>query len=678
MSPALALASSTDSRLVLLTRLALAIARRRAYGDVHPMVEQADEQLAETLGRHLTEQATLTLAVAHRELLVDGEPALYGAVAHDLAMRLHQMNIGAVRFSSGVQRDAITAFVRFVARRPTEVRPDEPLPAIAGVVLGRVDFDHLGLADDEAIEAETSQLWRLLAERVLAAVKADGAVTDGGGSPATLGAALTQAAENGDSALAAFEALKGMAEQVTMAPRRVRDEIGERLQALLSVTEQSAIVAALRAGGQAPRARLVSNVVDVLPAAAVVRWLNSAAMASGRDLSPHLLRLLAKMSVHFRGRRPEAVAEEVRETARDLVEGWDLTEPNPDDHAALLETLAAWSARSGATGGATRDVFSDPRAQEASRLVQMAIELDGISDDAQLAVRRLADEGHAATVLSWIERGASTETAARLRELTFTPAAIFQVLLADPLDAAEARKLLEATPPESSAVLLDALEQCASRTGRRLIFDRLRSMPSSIVPAVCEQLSRPIAWYFARNLLALLRDLVAADPALAASIPVGPLLLFQRHEHVAVRREAVRALVQVPATRAAALRRALDDQGTDVRHTAIDAAFALRAESWPADVAQRLVAIAGDESVDVAFREKAIRAVGATVTSDVRSWLLGHASRKSALLGALKLAPVTPTVRAALHLLATRHGDVPEVAPLVALARKAGALGGGA
>lgn len=664
--------------LSVLTRLALAIARRRAYGDVHPMVEQADEQLTEALARHMASAGTLSLTVAHRELLVDGQPAQFGAVSQDLATRLHQINLGAVRFTPGVTREAITTFVRLVARRAADVRPDEPLPNLPGVVLGRLDFEHLGLADDEAIEAQTSKLWRSLADRVFAAVNADGTDSDLMESPATIGTALGQAAENADSARAAFEALKGMAEQVAMAPRRVRDEIGERLQSLLSVTEQSAIVAALQAGGTVPRERLVSNVVEVLPAAAVVRWLNSAAVASGRDLSPHLLRLLTKMSVHFRGRRPEAVAETVRETARDLVEGWDLKEPNPEEHASLLETLAGWSARGGETAAATGDIFSDPCAQEASRLVQMAIELDMVSEDAMFAVRRLADDGHATTVLSWLERGASAETSALLRDHTFTPTAILQVLLADPLDVAEVRLILEATPPESSGVLLEALEKCESRTGRRLIYDRLRAMQASVVPAVCEHLSRPIPWYFARNLLALLRDLLAAEPAVAASLALGPLFLFQRHEHAAVRREAVRVLAQMPMTRTSALRRAFDDQGAEVRLAAIDAAFASRTESWPAEMSQRLLAIAGDESIDVALREKAVRAVSGTVTTEVRAWLLAHASRKSTLLGALKLAPVTPTVRAALHILATSHGDAPDAAPVIALARKAGAIGAGA
>lgn len=644
------------------------------------MVTEADDLLTDTLTQHLEAHGSLSLAVASRELLVDGKPAAAGAVALELATRLHQLNIGAVRMVPGVTREAVSTFVAMLARRPSEVRPDDPVPDMTGIAVGRLDFEALGLADEHAIQAETTQLWRALAERVLAAVDADAVSgTDGeGSSPATLGAALSQASGNDGAARQAFEALNGMAEQVSMAPRRVRDEIGERLQALLSATEQSAIVSALRAGSRGSRARLVANMVDVLPAAAVVRWLNSAAMASGKDLSPHLLRLLSKMSVHFRGRRPEAAAEELRETARELVEGWDLTEPNPEDHALLLDTLAAWSARGERQTGSGRDATLDPRTEEAIRLVQMAIEIDVVSEDVSLAVQRLADDGHAAAVLSWIERGASPALGERLRSLTLTPAAILQVLLATPFDAVEAKRLLDATPADASDVLMEALEQCESRTGRRLIFDRLRTMPSSIATVVCARLSRPTPWFFARNLLALLRDLSLADPELVERLTPGPLLLFQRHEHVAVRREAVRLLVQFPTARAAALRRALDDATPDVQHTAIDAAYAWRSQPWAPDVAQRLLGLAANEALDVALREKALRAVGATMIPEVRSWLLAHVSRRSALRGALKLVAITPTVRAALQLLASRWSDDTEVQPVLTLARKASLVGGGA
>jgi hypothetical protein len=642
------------------------------------MVSEADALVADTLGPYLEAHGSLSLAVASRELLVDGKPAPAGAVAKELAIRLHQLNIGAVRMHPGMSREAISTFVALLARRAADVRPHDPFPDMPGIAVGRLDFDALGLADQASVQTASTQLWRTLAQRVLAAMGADaGSGADAEGStPTTLGAALSHASANDGAARQAFEALHGMAEQVRMAPRRVQHEIGDQLQALLSATEQSAMVSALRAGSGDSRARLVANMVDVLPAAAVVQWLNSAAKASGRDLSPHLLRLLSKMSVHFRGRRPDVAAEELRAAARELVEDWNLAEPNPAEHALFLDTLALWSAHGEGHAGSGRDATLDPRTAEASRLVQMAIEIDVVSEDLSLAVQRLADDGHTAAVLSWIERSASPALGHRLRSLMLTPASMLQVLLATPFDAVEAQRLLDATPADACDVLLEALERCESRTGRRLIFDRLRTMPSSIATDVCARLSRPTPWFLARNLLALLRDLSLADPEVVERLTPGPLLSFQRHERAAVRREAVRLLVQFPAARAAALRRALDDATPDVQHTAIDAAYAWRSQPWAPDVAQRLLGLAANDALDVALREKALRAVGATVIPEVRSWLLAHVSRRSALRSAAKLAAITPTVRAALQLLASRWNNDAEAQPVLTLARKANLVGG--
>ncbi len=671
----------------LLTRLSLAIARRRAYASAHPMVVAADEALTTALRERLAMVPTIALAVAKRELLVDGDvmpPS--SAVVLEIATRLHLMGIGAVRFQQGVTREAVTEFVRLLARRPTDPTLDEPLPELAGIVLGRMNYEQLGLADEESIRTETAQLWQTLATRLLASVGAGGTVgavgtvgvptgDDAGTAPTLLAAALSQATSSDASAQQAFDALTGLADRVALAPHAVRATIGERLQELLASTDHGAIVATLRSASHGDRTRLVNNVVEVLPAAAVVRWLNAASQASGQSLSPHLLRLLAKMSVHFRGRRPEAEVEALRETANELVNGWELSEPNPEEHATLLDTLAAWTARDGAGSAPSGGQLFDAASQEAVRLLQMAIELDTVSADAAHAVRRLADQGHTSVILSWIERAPGEHTRNTLRDLTLTPGAILRVLLAHHLDAAEARTLLDNTSAESTGVLIDALEKCESRAGRRLIYDRLRTMPSSIAGTVRERLTHPMPWYLARNLLALLRDLIVADPAVATTLVPGTLLLFQKHEHVAVRREAIRLLAQFPAMRTAALRRALDDANGDVRQAAIDVAYAARQQELPVELAMRLLTLADDDTLEMGIREKAIRAVGQSLHPEVRAWLVAHATRKTRLLGSVKLAPPTDTVRAAVQVLAARASADSAVQPIIALARKAGLLG---
>ncbi|AMW06028.1 hypothetical protein [Gemmatimonas phototrophica] len=665
----------------LLSRLAIAIARRRAYADAHPMAVQADQALTDALTQYLTGEPTLALAVANRELLVNGTLLQAGGnVVRELASRLHSMGIGTVRLQRGVTLEAVSHLVRLLSRRLNDPSLQEPLPVIAGIALGRIDYEQLGLADEEAIRVEITQLWRALAERMLDTAANPGANpsdTPDSASASTLATALSAASTSDTSAQRAFDALSTLADGVSMAPRAVRDTIGERLQELLSATDQGAIVATLRVAGRADRSRLVRNVVNVLPAAAVVRWLHSAAGATGQDLSPHLLRLLSKMSVHFRGRRPEAVDDALRETAAELVGGWDMQHANPAEHAALLDTLAEWSARDGKPAKDAAVQF-DSASQEAARLVQMACEMDLVSEDAALAVKRLADTGHSSTVLAWADRAQSEPTRRQLRDLTLTPSAISRTLLANPLDSAAAKQLLDATHEDVAPVLIDALEQCDTRAGRRLIFDRMRTMDSSIIDAVLQRLAAPMPWFLARNLLSLLRDLLVATPEASARLMVGPLLLFQRHEHVAVRREAIRLLASVPSVRASALRRALDDSTAEVQHAAVDVAYVQRKDELPTDVALRLLTLADQENLPLELRDKAVRAVAGTRQAEVRSWLIAHTTRRARLTGSTKLATLTDTVRAALHVLSTTFAADPEAAPVLTLARKAGALGAAA
>ncbi len=658
----------------ILSRLAMAIARRRSYADGHPMAVQADEALTAALTAYLAGETSLALGVANRELLLDGAvlPAT-STVVRDLATRLHGMGIGAIKLQRGVTVEAVTQLVRLLSRRLNDPTLQDPLPSINGIALGRIDYEQLGLADAETSRTESAQLWRALAERMLGSVGESDEASEAV-SPTGLASSLADASTDDAIAQRAFEALDTLADGVSLAPRAVRETIGERLQELLSATEQGAIIATLRVAGRAERQRLVQNVVNVLPAAAVVRWLHAATTASGEDMSPHMLRLLSKMSVHFRGRRKEAAEEALRETAAELMSGWEGGQPNPVDHTALLDTLAEWTAREGAPTGESASQF-DSASQEAARLVQMACELDFVAPDTTVAVQKLADNGHSSAVLAWADRALSESTKRQLREMTLTPTAISRTLLATPLDSAAAKALLHATHEDVAAVLIDALERCETRAGRRLIFDRLRTMNISIADAVRARMAEPMPWFLARNLLALLRELLLATPDLPSSFAVGPLLLFQRHEHAAVRREAIRLLAGVPSVRAAALRRALDDQSDDVQQAAIDVAFAQRKDELPVDVATRLLGLAERETVPVELREKAVRAVGGTRHADVRTWLIAHSTRRARLTGSTKIAPTSETVRAAVHVLATAFATDPLAAPVLVLARKAGMVG---
>jgi hypothetical protein len=461
-----------------------------------------------------------------------------------------------------------------------------------------------------------------------------------------------------------------------MTPRTVRDTVGEQLNALFATLDDAALVATLRAGPSPARLRFSGTMVDVLPGGSMLRWLSVSAQANGRELSPHMLRIITKMTANQEVRSAVAGDQSLRETVMELVQGWEVTEPNPEDHHQLLDMLAECSAHEGTPQHSDGLVQLDPISHEAIRLVQMACELDHLAEDAVQAVRHLADRGFTAQLLEWAEQAPSEETRMRLRELSITPHAVSDTLLATPFDAVAAKPLLDAIPDSTAALLIDPLEHCQSRTGRRLILNRLHEAGRAIEPALRERLTHPMPWYLARNLLGLLRDIAASadDVMTPANAPPGALLLLQSHEHAQVRREAVRVLAQYPATRVASLRRALDDVNGDVRMTAIDVILTMRDVEWPRELVTRLVALAENETLEMSVRDKALRAAAQSTHPEVRTWLAAQCTRRGLLKG-VRLAPITPLVRSALQQLATRFADHADVAPVLALARRDGVLG---
>jgi hypothetical protein len=676
--------------VTLLSRLALAIARRRSYGDVHPIVIQADEALAEALLQHIEAHSSFAIAVANRDLLVNGEvmPAS-GVVVRDIATRLHLLGIGAVRFQRGITLPSLGTLLSLLARRPSDTDEPTVVPDMQGIIVGRLDYEQLGLADDATLRAEGELLWQALAaraqEQMMTANLDTGEGASAGGVTAasqiptsssdSLAQLIAGAATDPSAASAAFRVLSDLAERVSMTPRTVRDTVGEQLDALFATLDDAALVATLRAGPSPARLRFSGTIVDVLPGTSMLRWLSVSAQANGRELSPHMLRILTKMTAHQEARSAEAGDQSLRETVMELVQGWEVTEPNPEEHHQLLDMLAECTAHDGRAPHGDDLVHLDPISHEAIRLVQMACELDHLSGDAVQAVRHLADQGFTAQLLEWAEQAPTAETRRRLRELSITPQAVSDTLLATPFDAVAAKPLLDAIPDSTAALLIEPLEHCQSRTGRRLILNRLQAAGKAIEPALRERLTQPMPWYLARNLLGLLRDIAASadEVTTPASVPPGALLLLQSHEHAQVRREAVRVLAQYPETRVASLRRALDDMNGDVRMTAIDVMLTLRDVEWPRELITRLLTLAENETVEMSVRDKAVRAAAQSTHPEVRTWLTAQCTRRGLLKG-VKLAPLTPLVRCALQQLATRFADHADVAPVLALARRDGVL----
>ena len=749
-------ARSAAHTRVLLTRLAVALNRRRAYAADHPMVIEAEAALHATLSETLAAGVAVAFAVAHRELLLNGvvldaTSAGRGTTARELSERLHRRGVGALSFHSGVTLEATREALGWLSReqalpgaadaasdRAAEESargshaPKDPTPAIPGVTIKRVAYDRLLMGDGEqAARQEIDSLWRALAAAAFDDYEFDDALgrmstrlpgggagehtagegraatgggrgtgdghggTDGGdaaggaggaeggvdgadgdplanASPEDIAAAITQRTEQAGYARRVAFVLLSLANQVTTAPTEVREELGHRLRSVLHRIGESSLGAIVRAAGAAhEQRRFMCEVISALPAQAVVEWLEVAARATDQQLSHQLLRILAKLSRHGterRGRQQDQQA--VRSAARELVNGWQLADPNPTEHRALLDHIAQFDA---ARRGPDAAGITEPR--EDARLVQMACEIGVVGEDTIEAARHLIADGHTTQLFAWLAASPTPEPTRALREVAIAPAAVIALLLHDPFDAGAARTLVAELDAGATPVLLDALERSPSRTARRVVYDRLREFGPAIAPALLQKLEDSPPWYFARNLLALLRDVTSATSGGARP---ADLRQFLHHAAEQVRAEAVRLLLEDEKSRELAMRHALDDTSARVVHLGVDAALAT-GEGAPASrkpvlsslIASRLMQVGDNRDHDPELRARAVRALAYCIGPTVRDWLLAHVSRRTLVLRRTTLAEASPVVLAALGVLASRFAGDPRVTPLLAQARSA-------
>lgn len=715
----------------VLIRLGVALTRRRSYGPSHPMVVEAEQALVTALQQGLSAGSALAIGVAHRQLVVDGVPFEHGGlIAEDLAERLHRRGVGALTIQRGVALEGLQALLAWLSlREGTESVP----PSIPAVIIGRVAYDRLTLADDVAVQAEIDAVWQALAVAALddtvdAAfgtaypptdaphTEPPGATDRSGGhgpahTPELVADAIRARAGQRPYAERLGVNLGSLAARLAEAPPGVRDVIAGLLQQVIARLDASTIATIVTSvGDQRAQRHLVTSVVDVLPLSAVVNWLDVASRASGQELSHHLLRILSKLATHAgrsdgpsdgrsdgRGWSPDGF----RAATRHLVQDWELGDPNPGEHASLLDHIARLNLP--ARPAPQRDA-TDTRAMteadlagnvaEGMRLIQMACELGVAGDDALACVDTLMTAGLARELVTCLEQAPESDGTRALRARLLSPTGLNAALRSEPFDAEAARRLLAATSSVLAPALLDALEAVTVRKARRLIYDRLRSEGAALLPIVYQRLGGTPPWYFARNLLALLRDIGdqadGAPTGLDREATLQLITAYQSHAREQVRLEALRVLVQMPGCRDAAISRALRDDSLRVVSTAIDALLAevsgephgrtphgppareAHARERARALAGGLMALANAPHCDEATRVSAIRALAVTPAPAVRTWLLQLVSHRSRLLRRVRIAASRPAVEAALDLLAGQYADEPDVQQILRRANRLG------
>jgi hypothetical protein len=686
--------------LTFINRLNVALSRRRTYGGLHPMVLKTEHEAIEALDGVFKTRSSFTIGVAKHELLLNGQPFPAAAnITKEVAGRLHRRGIGALTFHAGVDLAKLQELGQWLSIDPEKEREQDPTlattPSLSGIIIGRLAYDALMLgAADAAADASVSALWMALAQ-----IAADGTGRQYGFGTAR-NADVSAAAGNEDAAFDVMlreeaqvndiadslqqlvaqpefarrtaVALMHLAAQGAQAPPELRARIGERLHAVIERLGDSSFAPIIRGLGQrAEQKDFVLQVVDVLPVLAVSNWLQVAARATEQELSHHLLRLMTKLSQHAVNKREGLTDASFRGAAKELVEGWVLSDPNPDEHIKLLDRIALVHEATAAALGESpeRDAAG---LTESSRIVQMALEIDVIGDDALAAAEAVTANGGLSDLLSWIEASGDSESAQALRARVMAPDAIKRVLLANPVNPVAARSLLQTTDDTMIDTLFDALSAAECRESRDLIMARLREHGESLRPILIARLDGA-SWFFARNLLGMLRDLIIVQEG---NSDIGAMMRFVDHENPQVRVEAIRMLLNVDAVRDAAIRRGLLDADERVAEVVLHylnhylhAPHAGKKHALSTGAAGYLMRYVDEGSHKDALRVIAIRAVAATKYNTVRDWLLDIVITRTRFLRRAVLVKPNVLTATALNTLQAHYAEDPVVADALALGR---------
>ncbi|MDT8368069.1 MAG: hypothetical protein RQ745_02590 [Longimicrobiales bacterium] len=648
---------ATLSREVIefLIEFSIGVHRYAMYPPGHPSLRPAVENLVRRLARLFTSRRSVDIGVAQEQLVIEGVATdARHPVLSDLARRLHGHQLGALSLREGVGAAELHELLALLAEEsdregdPIGLREAGSLPEWAHVEMHLLGYDELEMRDAGGKGGDrATTLWLGLAQAALADTGDPDALGDAGAIARSIGDHKREEAYDqvivGYMLQLADELKKGEDESV---------EVRARVTRLLREMDDTTLQRLVEMGGDtAARRRFVLDANEVLSVDVVMKILESAAASSGQTVSTSMTRLLSKLSAHAEegaGTLKARASSALRENVEQLLEGWELDDPNPDQYSRVLDAMAHASP---VFRGAGPDHPEEDRRELPGpvRVLRMAFEVDAFGPTVEAAVSDMLKEDHAVELFTMLaEAPEGHALAARLRSWLTEPGRVRALLEDDTLDEEGLHHLLAEVGAEAGGILLDVLLRSESRSVRRRLFDQLVEMGDAIRPLVIDALRESTEWYAARNLLSLLSRL----PSRGEGVDLQPWLT---HDDARVRREAVPLALQTAmgTARERVLVTALADPDERIARTAL---IEMRA-GIPETVLPTLINRIVKHHPDDDLRVLAIRLLRTTRSRLVRDTLLDIVSTGKTLLGKPKLAERSALMVAALETLSLIAAD---------------------
>ena len=678
VSPAAAPGGAALSRDLaeLLIEFSIALHKHAIYPDGHPLLASAEDRVSLRLRPLVEEKGSLAIGVARRQLVIEGvatDPS--NALLRELAQKLHNNYLGALRFYRGVSTAELASLLRTLAVDPS--RQPTPLGLGSADVLTQwehvrlypLTYGSLELVEDagdepasgdrpeerrEAQEARTraAQLWIGLARAALL----DDAAGSSEDAPANADPVVVAQAIDGKAREVAYDQvivgyLLQIADELKTDAAADAGILRKRVSRMVGALQPETLRRLLQMGGDAAqRRKFVLDAAQGMAVDAVVELVKAAAESSEQSISHSLVRLLSKLAQHaeqdalpdVRGR-----AElELRDHVTQLMSGWELEDPNPDAYRRILE-------------GMSRETQAnvDLRAInvcEPDRVVAMALEVETVGPGVWRAIDEMTARGRLGVVLDLVEKMPVTNVAARaVWDRMRDDRQLERLLDAGGIDFLVLERIAARWGARVAGPLITALERSKDRATRRKLLDLIAELGPDVAPQAIRRLD-DTPWYVQRNMLVILGRL---DPA---ELPddFNPLAKLS-HDDARVRREAARLLLRMPARREQALLSALADPDPGVTQIALAAAL----EQCPAGAALVVKNRSADRTLTPEVRATAVRVVAASKGRDIPDWLLARALAGKTVFGKPKLAPKSPEMLAALAGLAAHWRDDPRAVP---------------
>jgi hypothetical protein len=647
---------------VFLVQFSIALHKHSTYPPGHPQLATALDSVLDRLDDLFREREVLSIGVSKQQLLIEGVATdSANPVLRELAQRLHRQQLGAIRLMRGLTSEELADVLTRLSLelqpggKALGLQPPEELTRLEHIKLVPMAFDQMELATSEAaipqLLGQGHELWLQLAAAAL--------IGSGGGAdaaeppdPSAVASEINRRPRDATYDRVIVGYLLEMGRELRISEGQAASLLRSRVASLLASLDPEVLNRLMETGADlTQRRQLLLDVTPALPVTSVMELLRAASEGGGQNISHSLLRILGKLAQHSETEGPVRIRAEsaMRDTVRQLVEGWTLADPNPGGYTALLEELSR--AGKGTTGPDTKDPT------EGLRVVQIALELGEAGDVVWGAMDEMIQRGQATALIDLLDHSpASPEITDAYWTHLATPHCVRRLLLHESQDPQGIDRLLSRMGMAAAEPMLEALEVADSRAVRRRLLTRLSQLGPALGSLVVPRLNSA-PWFVQRNMLALLGTMPAWPEGFS---PIA----YAEHEDPRVRREVIKMMLHRPSLRDDAILRGLADEDDQVQRMALAAV----SESCPASAVPRLMALLSDRDRDAEVRALGIRALAGLSTPSVRGWLLEHAITKGGWFRRRRLAARSPEMLAIIAVLATRWREDPKAAEVLRMA----------